>query len=263
MISTDLNVAALPMAINWLNTTENMRIIEETAASLHADTDLLILPETCTTGFPAGLSRERILEISDTNNGPTIEKIKEISKKHNIAICGSFVARDANQLFNRIFFIEPNGDATFADKKHLFSMAGEHHTFQPGNRRLAIRYRGWNIAVIACYDVRFPVWCRNRNNEYDLLIAVANWPQARVDAWRKLLYARAIENEAYTIGVNCTGVDHNNYQYDGTTLMLDFKGKEINTPINNIQYTRLSKNKLQEFRTKFPAWQDADDFTIN
>ncbi|MDE7509983.1 MAG: nitrilase family protein, partial [Muribaculaceae bacterium] len=119
------------------------------------------------------------------------------------------------------------GEVTFADKRHLFTMAGEHNNFSRGHNRLKVRFRGWEIAMVICYDIRFPVWCRNINNEYDLLIAVANWPKVRVDAWNQLLRARAIENEAYAVGVNCRGTDSGGFEYDGSSLAVDFKGKDL------------------------------------
>jgi predicted amidohydrolase len=151
-----------------------------------------------------------------------------------------------------------------ADKKHLFTMAKEDRVFSRGHDRMLVRYRGWNIAMIVCYDIRFPVWCRNKDNEYDLLIAVANWPQVRVDAWNQLLKARAIENEAYVCGVNCKGTDNYNFLYTGDSAAIDFKGKAINIcqEDSDIIYAVLDHEKLDAFRTKFPAWKDADPFTL-
>ena len=118
--------------------------------------------------------------------------------------------------------------------------------------------------MIVCYDIRFPVWCRNVDNEYDLLLAVANWPDVRVDAWNKLLYARAIENESYVCGVNCKGTDTGGFNYDGSSAIIDFKGKEVSVASQDgILYAVLSKEKLERFREKFPAWKDSDKFTFN
>ena len=116
--------------------------------------------------------------------------------------------------------------------------------------------------MVICYDIRFPIWCRNRNNEYDLLLIVANWPKVRIDAWNKLLYARAIENQAYVAGVNCRGIDLSGFEYDGSSKIIDFKGKEIASQSDDLLYASLSLEKLESFRTKFPAWKDADDFIL-
>ncbi len=273
MTSSDLHVALFPQTIIWGDKTANISSLEKAAESLHPDTDLLIIPETFSTGFPSG-DKESIRPLAERNTGETIDAVKRIAAKFNIAIAGSFIADPGGSLYNRAFVIEPSGEETFADKRHLFTMAGEHKSFSHGYDRLSVRFRGWNIAMVVCYDIRFPVWCRNRANEYDLLIAVANWPKVRVNAWRQLLIARAIENEAYVCGVDCSGTDSNGYEYDGCSLALDFKGKEINVEGPSVEipsshdlmppiiYANLSKDKLESFRQKFPAWKDADSFKL-
>lgn len=274
MNDQNLNVALFPMTIRWADKRSNLDSLEAVGAALHPDTDLLILPETFSTGFPAG-DKEEIRPLAERNTGPTIDFVKEIAARHNIAIAGSFIADSGGSLYNRAFFIEPSGEETFADKRHLFTMAGEHKSFSSGYDRMSVRFRGWNIAMVVCYDIRFPVWCRNVDNEYDLLIAVANWPKARVDAWNRLLVARAIENEAYVCGVDCSGTDLNGYEYDGSSAAIDFKGKSVGMegPAVSVGgeeaivhprviYASLSHQKLDAFRTKFPAWKDSDRFTL-
>lgn len=263
MLSKDLKVALCPLEISWDNFDSNISSVENVLASVHPETDLLILPETFTTGFPAGKSKEEVMKIASLSAN-VIEWLKGESQRRNVAICGSMVVEENEDLFNRAFVIEPSGDVTVADKRHLFSMAGENKTFTCGNDRLLVRYRGWNIAMIVCYDLRFPVWCRNVSNEYDVLIAVANWPEVRVNAWNVLLPARAIENEAYVCGVDCRGVDNNGFSYDGSSHVYDFKGKEIGIKTNDasIIYATLSREKLDAFRKKFPAYLDADRFTL-
>lgn len=254
------------MSVVWENKAYNLAVLESALSRIHEETDLVILPETFSTGFPSGEDKEHVRELAERNTGETIDSLKRLSQKYNVAIAGSFIADSGGLLFNRAFFIEPNGEETFADKRHLFTMAGEHKVFSPGRERLSVRYRGWNIAMIVCYDIRFPVWCRNKNNEYDLLIAVANWPDVRVDAWNKLAYARAIENESYVCTVNCRGVDKKGFNYDGSSNVIDFKGKEIDKTVESgddvFKYAVLSKEKLERFRDKFPAWNDADGFDI-
>lgn len=252
------------MEIAWNDKEKNFSLLEETLEKTHPETDLIILPETFSTGFPAGEEKETVRELSERNTQGTIDRLKELARHYNIAIAGSFIANSGGSLYNRAFFIEPSGEETFADKRHLFTMAGEDKVFSPGHDRLKVRYRGWNIAMIVCYDIRFPAWCRNVNNEYDLLIAVANWPDVRVDAWNKLLFARAIENEAYVCGVDCKGEDPKGFIYDGSSMALDFKGKDITAKVEEtgLLYATLSKEKLTRFREKFPAWKDADRFQI-
>lgn len=242
----------------------NFRNLEEAMSHVHPETDLLILPETFSTGFPIGCDKEYVRSLAERNTQDTVDNLKRLAAKYNVAIAGSFIANSGGSLYNRAFFIEPSGDETFADKRHLFTMAGEDKIFSHGHDRMNVRFRGWNIAMIVCYDIRFPIWCRNRENEYDLLIAVANWPEVRVDAWNKLLLARAIENEAYVCGVDCRGVDPKGYRYDGSSMAIDFKGKEITVagPDYGLLYATLSKAKLEAFREKFPAWRDADSFAL-
>lgn len=263
MIYNNLNVALLPMEIKWGDKETNLKNVEAHFESLHPDTDLVVLPETFSTGFPSGLDKETIRPMAERNTGATIDFLKCLAERKGVAIAGSFIADSGGSLYNRAFFIEPSGEETFADKRHLFTMAGEHKNFSRGHDRLKVRYRGWEIAMIVCYDIRFPIWCRNVSNDYDLMVAVANWPKVRVDAWNQLLRARAIENEAYVIGVNCRGVDTGGFEYDGASASVDFKGKEMPlTEVGGILYTVLSKEKLDRFREKFPAFRDADSFRL-
>lgn len=265
MPASNLNVALLPLNITWGNKEANIKAVEEALKKLHPATDLLVLPETFSTGFPTGMNKESVRAMAERNTGSTVDWLKQMATRYSIGIAGSFIADSGGSLYNRAFFIEPGGEETFADKRHLFTMAGEDKVFSAGYDRLSIRFRGWNLAMIVCYDIRFPVWCRNRLNQYDALIAVANWPQVRVDAWNKLLYARAIENEAYVLGVDCKGTDNSGIEYDGSSAIIDFKGKTIATICaedSPFIYGSLSQESLQRFRTKFPAWRDADDFKL-
>lgn len=261
MTTKPLKVALFPQEIVWMDKAANIDTLISLMPEIHPETDLLILPEMFSTGFVTG-EKDEVRKLAERNTGKTIDLIKALSNKYGMAIAGSFIADSGGLLFNRAFFIEPNGEEYFADKKHLFSMAGEGKIFKAGYDRLAVRYRGWNIAMVVCYDIRFPVWCRNRGNEYDLLIAIANWPKVRVDAWNKLLVARAIENEAYVCGVNCKGIDNNGFEYTGDSTAIDFKGKSIDIRNDNspLIYALLDNEKLNSFRTKFPAWKDADEW---
>lgn len=259
-----LKVCLFPMEIQWRNKGVNLQTLSDKLSAVHPETDLLILPEMFSTGFITGADKEELRELAERNTGETVAYLKKLAAEHCMAIAGSFIADSGGSLYNRAFFIEPNGDESFADKRHLFTMAGEHKVFSSGFDRLSIRFRGWNISMIVCYDIRFPVWCRNVDNSYDVLLAVANWPKVRVDAWNQLLKARAIENEAYVCGVNCKGTDDKGFEYDGSSMVIDFKGKDISTadPDNGFIYATLSLEKLNSFRTKFPAWKDADSFIL-
>lgn len=264
MTPSPLNVALFPQKIVWGDKGANMDTLIGVMSRLHSATDLLVIPEMFSTGFQTGKDKETVRQYAERNTGKTVDTLKALSRKYGIAIAGSFIADTGGLLFNRAFFIEPSGEETFADKRHLFTMAGEDKVFSHGNERLSVRYRGWNLAMVVCYDIRFPVWCRNRRNEYDALIAVANWPTTRVAAWNTLLDARAIENEAYVLGVNCLGTDDHGFEYDGASAIIDFKGKHISVPDTEtgLLYGSLDYEKLASFRRKFPAWSDADDFNL-
>lgn len=265
MNSSNLNVCLIPLEIKWEDKATNILSLEDRLKTMHPDTDLVVLPETFSTGFPSGEEKEYVRGLAEKNTGETIDRIKKLADKYNVAIAGSFIADTGGNLYNRAFFVEPGGDEYFADKRHLFTMAGENKVFSQGHSRLCVRYRGWNIAMVVCYDIRFPAWCRNKENEYDLLIAVANWPTVRVGAWNKLLPARAIENLSYVCAVDCKGSDKKGFEYDGSSMAIDFKGKDITVKVegSDLLYATLSHEKLDAFRSKFPAWADADSFVIN
>lgn len=260
MQGSDLNVCLYPMEIIWGDKEANLKRLAEAMERVHPHTDLLILPETFSTGFPLTSDKEEVRALAERNTGATIDFIKSLAKKYKMAIAGSYIADSGGSLYNRAFFIEPSGDEIFADKRHLFTMAGEDKVFSRGYDRMKIRYRGWNLAMVVCYDIRFPIWCRNKNNEYDALIAVANWPKVRVSAWNTLLPARAIENLAYVCAVDCQGVDTKGYEYDGSSAVYDFKGKDVSVKFSEdgMVYATLSRERLDNFREKFPAWRDAD-----
>ena len=264
MTHPNLNICLVPHEICWGDKDKNIKYLSALVDSVHHQTDLMVLPETFSTGFPTGRDKEEIRVLAERNTGPTIDILKNISKDRNMAIAGSFIADSGGLLYNRAFFIEPSGDEYFADKRHLFSLGGENKYVKNGDTRLSVRFRGWNIAMIVCYDIRFPAWTRNKNNEYDLMLAVANWPASRIDAWNTLLKARALENQAYVAGVNCRGIDHTGAEYDGSSHLFNYRGKDLVVKITDdgLLYGSLSMQKLMEFRERFPFWKDADNFHL-
>lgn len=263
MSSDTLNVCLLPLNIIWGKTEENLRNLENYFKLIPDQVDLVILPETFSTGFPSFKDINYVKLLAEANR-TVIYKIKALAKLYKVAIAGSYIAESDEKLFNRGFFIESTGKEHYADKKHLFSLADEDKIFCPGEERMNVKFHGWNISMVICYDIRFPAWCRNFNNQYDLLLVIANWPHVRIDAWTKLLAARAIENEAFVAGVNCSGQDDNNINYDGYSQIFDFKGKEIGQNYSSTPFilATLNHSKLNSFREKFPAWRDADSFKL-
>lgn len=221
---------------------------------------LVVLPEMMTCGF----SLDSHLCAEEENNSESIAFLTKISKENNIYICGSLPVKRDDKVFNRLVFIAPDGSIKHYDKKHLFSIGFERNAYKEGTERVVVECEGWKILLSVCYDVRFPVWLRNRKLDYDVLINVANWPDARIEGWKTLLKARAIENQAFVVGVNRTGKDTFDAEHSGESQVIDFKGKVIskNEESNSYKFVTLSKNPLLQFRKKFAAWKDADEFEI-
>ena len=265
MFSRNLRVSIFEDNIIWADKAANLAQLKRNMRNMPEDTDLVILPELFTTGFIID-DRDLAASLAERNTGETMSTLHQLANEYRVAFTGTFLAHTAGQLFNRAFFIEPNGEDTFYDKRHLFAFGGEDKVYKQGvvNQAPIIRYRGFNIKLIVCYDLRFPVFIRNVNNNYDLLIVVANWPKARENAWKTLLMARAIENECYVCGVNRCGTDPQGIEYsEGSSLIIDFKGKIITQRgTSPIIAADLSPAPLARFREKFPAWRDADPFRL-
>ena len=255
-----MRISLVQHSISWADKTTNIQNVGELLCVLAGQTDLVVLPEMFTTGFCTDE-----LHLAETMKGETVVTLCEWAVKYNLAITGSFIATENGKIYNRAFFVFPTGKIKTADKRHLFSMGGEHRYFSAGNKRMIVNYCGFNICVLVCYDIRFPVWGRNINNEYDLLIYVANFPERRIADWDILLKARAIENQTYLCGVNRVGVDGLGIEYSGHSVLLDAKAIPLLTfPENetSIQTTDLLLEPLQRYRKKFSVWYDADIFEI-
>jgi predicted amidohydrolase len=220
--------------------------------------DLIVLPEMFTTGFCAEPE-----QVAEHRGSTTLEWMRSTAKAKNAAITGSIVVEEDGKYTNRMYFVYPDGSCLQYSKWHLFSFAGEHHKYTAGNQRQIIMYRGFRILLQICYDLRFPVFSRNCN-DYDMIVYVANWPIPRIHAWHTLLAARAIENQAYVVGVNRVGADPA-AQYNGGSTILNFIGKPIAEAQTNAEETitgKVDMTQLNEFRKKFPAMRDADKFNL-
>lgn len=260
----ELRISLIQTDIQWENKLANLANYERILKNLSGQTDLVILPETFSTGFSMNPD-----VWAESNKGETMQTVASWVEKFSFAICGSFIAKemqdDKTKYFNRGFFFTPEGASYFYDKRHLFRMSDEHDHYSAGTKYDIIRYKGWNIRMIICYDLRFPVWIRNRNNAYDLLICSANWPTPRIDVWNTLLKARALENLCYVAGVNRIGPDINHVEHQGNSLLFDFRGKIIGEAEQNMESVitqTLSKSALENFRIKFPVWMDSDEFSL-
>jgi predicted amidohydrolase len=259
MIQETLKVAVIQLDQIWENPIANRVKIDEWLPELDKNTDVVFLAEMFNTGFILNVS-----SLAEPMDGETITWLKQRSSDYGFALCGSLVIRENDQYFNRLVFVEPSGEVHFYNKRHLFTMEDEEKHFQKGTERLIIDYKGWRICPLICYDLRFPVWARNRN-EYDILVYSANWPQARTEVWNTLLKARAIENQSYIVGANRVGVDGNLISYSGNSQLIDPKGNilaSIGDHHKGIVSARFSYSELMKFRTAFPVLNDADQFSL-
>jgi len=256
----DLRVAVIQSELHWESPAANRAMFEEKIWQLNQAVDVIVLPEMFTTGFTMNVKA-----LAEPMNLHTFKWMKQMAAHAQAAVCGSFIVQAAGIFYNRFLWMNADGTFFTYDKKHLFRMAGEGDVFGHGENQLIIDYKGWKISPFICYDLRFPVWSRNINNAYDVLLYVANWPQARVHAWNTLLRARAIENSAYAVGANRLGVDGMQIVYSGDSACIDFKGNEVLNMHSNegIGYATLSKPALDAYRETFPSWKDADHFTLS
>ena len=256
----DLKVTLIQTLLHWHSKEANLAMLEEKIWQIEGKTDLILLPEMFNSGFTM-----KAEEVAEPMNFTTFKWMKQMAAQTGAVIVGSYVVNEKDNYYNRLIWMQPDGQWDSYDKRHLFRMADEHEHYSPGTKKIIKELKGWKICPLVCYDLRFPVWSRNSKKEnYDLLIYVANWPAARVNAWDVLLKARAIENLSYSIGVNRIGEDGNNIPYNGHSGVYDGKGNELAflDDREDIHTISLSYSDLKEYRTKFPADLDADDFTI-
>ena len=254
-----LKIVLAQYDIVWESPKENLKKIENLFQNEDKNFDLILLPEMFNTGFSMNPAR-----IAETMNGEAVNWMKIFASKKNCVVAGSVSIRENGQFYNRFLAVYPDGNIKKYDKKHLFRMSGEEKVYSPGNEQTIIDIKGWRCALFICYDLRFPVWCRNRNN-YDLALFIANWPAPRFDVWKTLLKARSLENQCYTAGVNRIGTG-NGTEYNGHSLIYDYLGNIIGSLQEHEEgliKAELSLDKLNQFKEKFPAWMDADEFNID
>ena len=259
MTQETLTAAIIQLDQVWENSGTNRLKLDEWLRKTDKSTDIVFLAEMFNTGFSMNISA-----LAETMDGETVTWMKQRSAEYGFALCGSLIILENNLYYNRLIFAEPSGEVHFYNKRHLFTMGGEESQFEQGIERIIITYKGWRICPFICYDLRFPVWARS-NNEYDLLVYSASWPQARDEVWNTLLKARAIENQAYVVGANRVGVDGNSITYSGNSQVIDPKGKVLAITqeyVENIVAASLSYNELLRFRADFPVLNDADTFSI-
>ena len=253
-----MKVSIIQPDIIWEDKTRNLSHLDEMVLPLFEKTDIVILPEMFSSGF--SMNTEKLSEPAD---GQTFQWMKEIAKRGNFGLCGSYIVFEDHHFYNRFVFVSPGNESWHYDKRHLFSMAGENKFFTPGISKLVFRFRDVTISPFICYDLRFPVWSRNRN-EYDLAVYVANWPQVRINVWDTLIKARAIENQCYVAGANRVGKDGTGTSYSGGSYIVNPRGEIIKSGGSQecTITSEISMSELNEFREKFPVQKDSDDFQI-
>ncbi|MDO9376839.1 MAG: nitrilase family protein [Ferruginibacter sp.] len=273
-----LTITTIQTDLVWEDKVANLRNLQSKIEGIGERTELVILPEMFSTGFSMNA-----VELAETMDGPTVQWMRQIAGEHKIILTGSLIIKEQDHFYNRLVWMLPNGQFGYYDKRHLFCLSGEENYYSSGNKRLIASVKGWKINLQICYDLRFPVWSRNRKvdvasqdlnttaveeaeqaSEYDVLIFVANWPSKRINAWKALLTARAIENQCFAIGVNRVGVDGNNLVYNGNTLVADPLGNILYEVVDkeDVSTITLTKKMLEEVRTQLPFWKDGDSFTF-
>lgn len=261
-ISDYLNLSLVQSNLHWEDKEANLDMFGS-KISIVGESDIIVLPEMFNTGFTNNTTA-----LAEKMNGKTHNWMKQMANEKSSVVCGSLITEDNDQYFNRFLWVEPDGTTQYYDKKHLFAMAGEDEYFTAGNKKQIIDYKGWKINLQVCYDLRFPVWSRRKQdteNNYDLIIYVASWPIARVQAWSTLLKARAIENMSYCIGVNRVGVDGKGFEYSGASIVLNCLGEELTATKDHkeeILTSKIAYKHLTKVREKLPFHKDQDQFKL-
>ncbi len=264
----NLVVTTVQANLIWEDKTANLKHLAEKISAITEPTHIVVLPEMFSTGF--SMQPEKLAEKMD---GPTVAWMKEIAARKKIILTGSFICEENGQYTNRLVWMLPTGEMATYDKKHRFAFAGEDQHYSAGNKRLIAQVNGWKINLLICYDLRFPVFARNKvitqtdgtqQPEYDVLIYVANWPARRSYQWQQLAIARAIENQSYLIAVNRVGNDGKDIPHNGSTMVVDPLGEVLYKKLDEEETAThtLSQEYLQQIRTQFPFWKDADSFTL-
>ncbi len=262
----ELRVTLVQADTIWRDPVANRAMYETLVAPLAGHSDLIVLPETFTSGF----SNEALAE-AEGSDGPTLDWMRRVASRCDAVVTGSLQCRTPAGVFNRLLWVRPDGSHLHYDKRHLFRMAGEHERYAAGRSRIDVDLHGWRVRPLVCYDLRFPVFVRNRFGhaaadrfDYDLVLFVANWPAARRHAWRTLLAARAIENLSYCVGVNRVGEDGNGITYAGDSMAIDVLGQPLVDcgPQPLVVTVSLSAVALAGHRQRFPAQLDADRFEL-
>lgn len=261
----DLTVSILQADLIWEDIPANLLKIETQLKAVEKSTDLIILPEVFNTGFPVDPHK-----FAEKEGGVTLGWMADMARQKNCVVTGSILFEEADKFYNRLIWMHPSGYYDSYSKRHVFTLGDEADSIQPGRESKILTLKDWNIKPLVCYDLRFPVWSKNTYSEegfeYDLLIYVANWPESRAFPWKQLLIARALENQAYVIGVNRVGKDGAGNNHSGDTQIINPEGQIISDFEANTEQLKtyiLSRKSLHEFRSKFNVGLDWDSFKID
>lgn len=256
----NLKITVFQAYLFWENADKNLQNISlKLSSGVREKTDLIVLPEMFNTGFTM-----RADEMAEEMDGKTMQWLSKTAIGYDCVVTGSLIIKENGNFYNRMIWMKPDGQYEYYDKHHLFSMADENKHFIAGNEQLIVELKGWKIRLAICYDLRFPVWLRNKNAEYDILLLVASWPDKRSSHWRTLIHARAVENQSYVIAVNRVGHDGNQVYHSGHSMCIDPYGNTVYyKPEDEDLYTfSINYPELEKIRRQFPFLQDADDFNV-
>lgn len=255
-----LSFSIIQSNLTWEQIDANLALFEQKINAIEIPSEIIVLPEMFQTGFSMNPKK-----LAESMEGKTMNWMANMSLKKRAIITGSLIIKENGNYYNRLIWMQPDGKYAYYDKRHLFSYAGEDMHFTTGNKRLIAKVNGWRICTTICYDLRFPVWSRQANeDEYDILLVVANWPQKRSLAWNTLLRARAIENQSYVVACNRTGYDENGIVYHGESQIINPLGEllQINEQEEIIISQTLLKQEIESVRIQFPFLKDKDNFVV-
>ncbi len=258
-IQTKLDLLLVQMKIYWHDAKANCEQIETRLADKIKPGMIVILPEMFNSGFSMQPDK-----VAETMQGETLNWMQNMAQQHQCVITGSLAIKEQGICYNRMIWMPPEGELIHYDKKHLFRLAGEHERYAEGEQRVIVNYRGWRILLQICYDLRFPVWCRQQQIDYDAMILVANWPDTRAQAWNALIRARAIENQCYVAAVNRVGADARDLVYAGDSQVVNYLGDFIChlQDQEKVEQVSVDYGKLNKSRNELPFYEDADQFEL-
>lgn len=253
-----LRITTVQSILHWKDVQANLKMFDHQLSHLNDRTDLIVLPEMFTTGF----SMEPA-DVAEKMDGPSVAWMRKKAGETKAVVTGSLILEEGKKFYNRVIWMRPDGTFEQYDKRHLFSLGGEHEVFTAGSKKLVTKWKGWHICPLVCYDLRFPVWSRNVEG-FDLLIYMANWPEKRSTHWRTLIKARAIENQCFVAAVNRVGSDGAGLTYIGDSSIIDYSGSVLYhaSEVEGVFTCEISKARLVEYRSKLRFLPDQDRFQI-